>query len=140
MEPGTFIGLDFGASRIGMAIADTNSRLPRPLPAINNDDQILKVLQKIIDDNKVKQIIIGRPRSLEGLSTHQTEVVQQFVEQLRKSIDIQVKMQDEAVTSKKAEAELIARGKPFTKGDIDSLAAVYILEDYLRDLAVINHD
>jgi RNase H-fold protein (predicted Holliday junction resolvase) len=31
-----------------------------------------------------------------------------------------------------AEAELKARGKPFTKEAIDALSATYILEDYLR--------
>jgi RNase H-fold protein (predicted Holliday junction resolvase) len=40
-------------------------------------------------------------------------------------------MQDEAVTSKRAEAELEARGKPYQRGDIDALAATYILEDFL---------
>jgi RNase H-fold protein (predicted Holliday junction resolvase) len=42
-----------------------------------------------------------------------------------------VVFQDEALTSRKAESELNKRGKPYAKGDVDALAATYILEDYL---------
>ncbi len=42
-------------------------------------------------------------------------------------------MQDEAVTSKHAEAELESRGKPYERGDIDALAATYILQDWLAE-------
>ena len=40
-------------------------------------------------------------------------------------------MQDEALTSHHAEEELEARGKPYERGDIDALAATYIVQDWL---------
>jgi RNase H-fold protein (predicted Holliday junction resolvase) len=44
-----------------------------------------------------------------------------------------VALQDEALTSKHAEAELTSAKKHFSKADIDALSAVYILEDYLKE-------
>jgi RNase H-fold protein (predicted Holliday junction resolvase) len=40
------------------------------------------------------------------------------------------------VTSKQAEAELSSRGKPYSKADIDALAATYILDDFLHQLKI----
>jgi RNase H-fold protein (predicted Holliday junction resolvase) len=42
-------------------------------------------------------------------------------------------MQDEAATSRQAESELQARGKPYSKEDIDALSATYILEDFISE-------
>jgi RNase H-fold protein (predicted Holliday junction resolvase) len=60
--------------------------------------------------------------------------VRQFGASLAQQVDLPLSWQDEAVTSAQAEAELVQRKKPYTKGDIDALAAVYILNDYLSEL------
>ena len=75
--------------------------------------------------------MVGLPRGLDGQRTAQTEEVEAFARGLGERFGLPVHMQDEAVTSKQAEAELEARGKPYGKGDIDALAATYILQDWL---------
>ena len=59
--------------------------------------------------------------------------IAEFTKQLKQSFNLPVYFQDEAVTSKQAEAELQARGKHYEKSDIDALAATYILEDWLGE-------
>jgi putative Holliday junction resolvase len=85
----------------------------------------------LITEHDVSRIAVGLPRSLDGNITQQTRDTILFINQLRASTTIPVFEQDEALTSRQAEAELIQRAKPYTKADIDALAATYILQDFL---------
>jgi putative transcription antitermination factor YqgF len=68
---------------------------------------------------------------MEGQSTAQTESTLRFTKTLQEHFDLPIDMQDEALTSVRAEEELQERGKAYSPGDIDALAATYILEDWL---------
>jgi putative Holliday junction resolvase len=128
----TFIGLDVGEKRIGVAKAHHSVRLASPLTVVEHGPDVWSDLQSLCQENQVSQIVVGLPRGLDGQSTAQTQYVERFVEELKSRIGLTVHLQDEAVTSKQAEAELEARKKPYNKGDIDALAATYILQDYLE--------
>lgn len=130
--PKTVIALDVGSQRIGVAIASLEARLPRPLLTLTaTDNDLQEQLQAIIEREAVGHIVVGLPRGMAGQQTAQTESTLQFAENLKNQLRIPIDMQDESVTSKQAEAELESRGKPYQRGDIDALAATYILEDWL---------
>ena len=78
-------------------------------------------------------LVVGLPRGLDGQETAQTQTVRDFAAQLREHVAVPMFWQDEALTSQKAEDELSLRKKPFAKGDVDALAATYILDDFLQD-------
>ena len=128
----TYLALDIGLQRIGVAIARSDSRLSRPLSVIFNNDNFVDQLNQLIQINNINELVIGIPHGLDGQSTDQTRYTEDFVSSLKKNINLPIHLQDEAVTSVQAEKELIARGKPYSKGDIDSLAATYILDDFLQ--------
>lgn len=125
------LALDVGDKRIGVAAASVIARLPHPVATLQNDSSFFDSLKQLIAEESAGRIVIGLPRGLQGQDTAQTRIVQAFAEELKQNIGLPVEMQDEAVTSEKAEAELRSRGKPYTKGDIDALAATYILDDWL---------
>ncbi len=127
------MALDVGGRRIGVAIASVAARIARPLTTLNTGETTLQDIKKLIETESVAALCVGFPRGLDGQQTQQTGVIQAFADALKKAVDIPVYLQDEAVTSRQAEAELQARGKPYVKGDIDALAATYILEDFLHD-------
>ncbi|MEK7599747.1 MAG: Holliday junction resolvase RuvX [Patescibacteria group bacterium] len=129
----SILALDVGNKRIGVAIASLASRLPSPFKTLDNDDKFLQNLQAIITAENVETLVIGLPRGLDGQATDQTSIVQAFVEQLKTDVSLPTYFQDEALTSRKAEEELESRGKPYAKGDIDALAATYILDDFLAE-------
>ena len=129
--PSSVLALDVGEARVGVAVASLTARLPRPFTTLGRGPQFLDQLQKIIAAENVAQLVVGLPRNLSGGETGQTTSVKAFADTLREQLNIPIHFQDEAVTSKQAEAELQARGKPYQAGDIDALAATYILEDYL---------
>lgn len=129
------LALDVGTKRVGVAIASLAARLPRPLVTLEMNDGFVAHLQGLLEQEAVGQLVVGLPRGMQGQSTAQTAMVEDFVADLQKQIDLPVAFQDEAVTSAQAEAELQERGKPYAKGDIDALAATYILQDWLSEHA-----
>lgn len=125
----SILALDVGARRIGVALANTIARIAGPYQTLVNSDTAVADIRAIIDKESVEIVVVGLPRNLSGEDTDQTRYCRDFAAQLMPFIP--VVFQDEALTSHKAEAELKARRKPFQKEDIDSLAATYILDDYL---------
>ncbi len=125
------LALDYGEKRIGVAIAHKIARLPRPLTTLQNSVNILNDIQKLVDRENVGLVVVGLPRSMDGGYSAQTVAAEVFQKQLAQHIDIPVELTDETLTSVDAEAELA--GRAYTKGEVDALAASYILERYLID-------
>lgn len=92
----------------------------------------MQTVQGLIAEQDASMLVIGLPRGMQSQETDQTRYVRDFVSQLKKVVRIPLYWQDEALTSQKAEAELAARKKPYSKGDVDALAATYILDDFLQ--------
>lgn len=131
--PSSILALDVGEQRVGVAYASMAARLASPLTTLPNDASFMPRLQALIAERAVDTVVVGLPRGLEGQSTPQTEQVRAFADNLQKRTQLPVILQDEALTSVKAEQELRGRRRAYTKEDIDSLSATYILEDYLRE-------
>jgi putative Holliday junction resolvase len=127
------LALDVGDRRVGLAIASLAARLPRPMATLERGDGFWQSLDDIIKTEGVGELVVGRPRGLDGQATAQTVVTEDFVSELQAHFALPVHLQDEAVTSQQAEAELKNRRQPYNKADIDALAATYILEDYLHE-------
>jgi putative Holliday junction resolvase len=132
-SPKYILALDYGTSRIGVALASTAARLPEPLTTIYNDPKLFDNIRQIAKEQDISQVVVGLPRDMRGERTQQTALVEAFVDKLAKEIELPIEAQDEAVTSIKAEEELVSRNKNYTKEDIDALSAAYILEDWLKD-------
>lgn len=129
--PNSVLALDVGGRRVGVAVASLEARLPRPLTTLLHDDNFASELAKIVESESIMALIVGLPRGLDGQETQQTVAIANFTKELKAKFDLPVHFQDEAVTSKQAEAELQARSKPYQRSDVDALAATYILEDWL---------
>jgi putative Holliday junction resolvase len=132
---GTVVAFDVGLRRIGVASASVVAGIASPLTTVHHDDNIVHTLCNLLSEQEAVALVLGLPRGLDGQDTAQTRAVEQFAAELKKHTDIPMYWQDEAVTSRKAEEELEQRGKPYDKGDIDALAATYILEDFLLEHA-----
>lgn len=127
----SILALDVGERRIGVALASRAARLASPIGYVDNDETIVATLKKLLTAHDVEEIVVGYPRNMSGDPTAQTEMVEAFVTSVAPQLSLPIVFQDESLTSRRAEHELASRGKPYEKGDIDALAATYILEDYL---------
>lgn len=130
-DPSSVLALDVGDRRVGVAVASLVARLPRPLTTLDRGANFFNELKKLIVSENAGQLVVGLPRGLDGQSTGQTEATERFVAELRREIDLPIHLQDEALTSRQAEAQLQTRRGGHAKADIDALAAVIILDDFL---------
>lgn len=122
------LGLDYGSKRIGIAVADENSKVALPYKVLENKgaDFVLSELKKIIVVEKISKIIVGLPLSLSGKESKKTKETHEFSAFLAKNFDIPVEMKDERLSSRLADT--LAQG---AKNSRDIGAAMVILEDYL---------
>ena len=121
------LGIDLGTSRTGVALSDPLGFTCTPLPVIRERDEgkILLTVVAIAAEHGADEIVVGLPRPLGGGSNEQLEAVLAFKERLSAATATPVSTWDERYTSKLAD-----RGGKRT-GEQDSVAACYMLQDYL---------
>lgn len=134
MSKRSLVCLDVGEKRIGVAVADSAVRIAVPFDTIEVDGNELQSIAEIVIRERADTIVLGYPRNQLGEPTAQTRYVEQFAEKLEDMAPTIV-FQDESLTSVLAEQRLKESKRPYTKGDIDSLAAAIILQDYLEQHA-----
>ncbi|OGL29950.1 hypothetical protein A3D14_00455 [Candidatus Saccharibacteria bacterium RIFCSPHIGHO2_02_FULL_47_12] len=130
----SILAFDHGQKRIGVAVASLQTRLAQPLTTLEQSPALMDDIKTLLKENSATALVVGLPRNMEGAETKQSAEARKFAQELEKIIGLPVHLVDESVTSKQAEAELDARGVRYNKEHVDSLAAVYILEDYLQAL------
>ncbi|MEO5499187.1 MAG: Holliday junction resolvase RuvX [Candidatus Saccharimonadales bacterium] len=127
----TFVGLDIGEKRIGVASADNEVRIAFPVSTVMVDGLEISRLREIVTEIQPSALIVGYPRNQKGEATAQTAIIIEFAQQLE-VLKIPIVFQDESLTSVLAEEYLKRTKKNYTKSDIDSHAAAIILGDYLE--------
>jgi len=132
------LGIDYGEKKEGLAITDEMHLTVRPL-AIVPAKFALKEISLIVERQHVEAVVIGLPLSMDG-TLHHKENFQTFLEQLKKTLNIPVKTQDERLTTVESERLLSSRKSRASSAttkkrkNVDSLAAAIILQDYLASL------
>ena len=134
------LGLDIGNKRIGVAISDSEQILASPLTTVvrDNDEKVIEAILGLVNEYDVQRIIIGMPYSLNGGIGNQANDVMALVKKLSKCTEVDIKFQDERLSTIAAERLLKEAG---TKGDKrkqkrDAAAAAFILQGYLDSLKV----
>lgn len=127
------LGIDYGDSRIGVAIADKQNLMATPHSVIQNKGKnfVLSEIKNIAQKNNVAEIVVGMPVSMKGkgVESEQQKKVIAFVEYLQNNISIPVHIFDERLSS--AGAEQLGRNRK--KGAAkDDLAAMIILQSYIN--------
>lgn len=129
------ICLDVGEKRIGMARADSATRIAVPVGFIVVDGSEWNEISRIARTFNTNLFVLGLPRSNSGNETAQSLYVRNFAKTLTTKIPgARIKFQDESLTSVTAEERLKSRKKKYEKGDIDTEAAAIILQDFLENL------
>jgi len=131
------IGLDVGTVRIGVARADTATKIAIPDGFINVNGQEISEIQRKLRLYNSNILVMGMPRSNNGNQTAQSEFVKQFARQVAATIPgLKIYFQDESLTSIEAERRLKARKNNYQKGEIDAESASIILQDFIERMQV----
>lgn len=123
------LALDVGDARVGVAIASTIARLPRPLDILQNEPAITDKIKQLAAEQNVKTIVVGLPRNMAGEETKQSRISRQFAKELAESTGLSVVLSDESLSSKRAEQYGAGQRRPGEH--LDDIAACFILEEYL---------
>ena len=129
------IGLDVGEKRIGVAKADSSTRIAIPVGFVLVDGTEWQEIARIARMNGTDWFVLGLPRSNRGNETAQSLYVRNFARTLVEKIPgAKVRFQDETLTSVEAEERLKQRKKNYEKGEIDAEAASIILQDFMENI------
>jgi len=123
--------LDYGAQRIGVAVANTEVGIAFPAAVLPNDlEQVARWLQK----EGIQRVVVGAPYLMWGERGAQLQTVEAFAEQLRQRLGIPVELYDERLTTMEAERRLREGELPRKKREavVDAVAAAILLDAYLR--------
>lgn len=127
------IGLDVGTRRIGVAKADTSTKIAVPDGFINVNGQEFSEIARLSRLYNTKTFVIGLPRNNQGEETAQSTYVRRFAQTLAQTIPgTKIYFQDESLTSVEAESRLKTRKDGFEKGDVDAESAAIILQDCIE--------
>ena len=145
-KPAKILALDYGRARIGLAIADTETALARPLGTLDriNRNEDMRRLRELVREHGVQQIVVGLPLRLDGTRGDMAEEAARFGQRVHKQFGLPVEMVDERLTSWEAERLLEEQQgrtinapagrkhkKEKEKLGVDAVAAALILKEYL---------
>jgi putative Holliday junction resolvase len=121
-----YLGIDYGSKRVGVALSDEGNTFALPHSVIQNSEELVEDLRKIIHENKVGHIILGESKNFKGEDNKIMKDIRNFKEDLENTLNMPVIFEPEFLTSHEAEH---IQGK----NDMhDASAAALILKSYLE--------
>jgi putative Holliday junction resolvase len=126
------LGLDYGSTRIGVAVSDPLGVTAQPLAAIRRegDRKDIEKIAALARELGVGTVVIGLPLLLDGTEGTQAAKARAFGEKVGARLALPVKTVDERLTTVQAERHLIQSGirREKRKDLRDSLSAALILQ------------
>ncbi len=135
------LGIDYGDSRVGIAITDALGITAQGLETISyngNDKVLLKRLDEIFEKyTDVETIVVGMPFNMNGTKTIRAEITEKFIHKLKcKYNKKKIETIDERLTTVAAHKTMnfLDVNKNKKKEIVDTISAVYILEMYINKI------
>ena len=132
------LGIDYGDSRVGIAITDELEITAQGLETIHhngNDKIVLKRIEELNNEYKFDTIVVGMPINMNGTKTERVEITNKFIHKLKcKFNKIKIETIDERLTTVAAHRTMnyLNIYKTEKKNIVDTISAVYILETYMN--------
>lgn len=136
------LGIDYGDSRVGLAITDSLNITVQGLETIHhngNDKIILRRLDEILEMYEIDTFVVGMPINMNGTLGERVEVTNKFINKLKcKYNKIKIETVDERLTTVEAHRTMnfLNVDKSKKRNIVDTISAEYILEIYMHHLDV----
>tara|TARA_B100001123_G_scaffold438548_1_gene573574 strand:- start:797 stop:1258 length:462 start_codon:yes stop_codon:yes gene_type:complete len=129
------LSLDYGESKVGIAISDPNCTiaLPSEVYKRNKTDKDFIYIKEFIEKNDIQAVLIGMPYNMDGTEGEKCIEVKNFTNKLLEFININIIFWDERFSTQAQEKILIEQdlSRKKRKKVIDKLAAGYFLQSFL---------
>lgn len=135
------LGIDYGTSRIGVAVSDDLGLFSHPLETVAGLDSA-KAAERIallVRNRRIDHLVVGLPLHLDGREGEAVARVRRFLNQLGPLLPSGVKVHevDERLSTVSAREKLRASGRNLRnlKSVLDQAAAMEILQSWLDERA-----
>jgi putative holliday junction resolvase len=130
------LGIDYGDSRIGVALSDPFGWTAQGIETIyikGKWDSALTKIGDLVKKHAVEEIVVGFPKNMNGTVGPRGEKTIEFIEALSKIVSIKIEKWDERLTTVAANRAMHEMGIKTSKkkGIVDQIAAIYILQSFL---------
>jgi putative Holliday junction resolvase len=133
----TLLAFDFGTKSIGVAIGQQLTGTARPLAALKAHDGTpdWNRIEALLKEWEPDRVVVGLPLNMDGSEQPLTARARKFANRIHGRFGVQVDLHDERLSTVEARAELFERGgfRALSKGSVDSLSAVIILESWFEN-------
>lgn len=133
-----WMALDVGLKTIGIAVTDPLRIMARPLTTLARRDVVsdARALSRLIREQEVDKLIVGRPRHLDGTPSETVGLIEPLVRHLEELTTVAMEWVDERLSTKEAEELMREAGLslPEQQRRRDEFAAAVILRRYLEEL------
>lgn len=95
------LGIDPGKKNIGIAICDENKKVATPYKTLTKNKfiSLLAEISNIIQENKIKGIVVGKPINMDGSLGRSAQSSMDFAKNLSKNVTIPITLWDERLSS-----------------------------------------
>lgn len=130
------MSVDLGKARTGIAISDQGESFAFPKTVITeyNETRLTEKVGALAKEYGAELIVVGYPKNMDGSAGSRAEECAAIAHNIEESCGVRTVLWDERCTTVSAHTALNytdTRGKK-RKAVVDAVAAVIILEDYLR--------
>lgn len=130
-----YLGIDYGKTRIGLAISDALLSMAHPLQTLSSKpfEKAIEQLCDIIQKETVTDLVIGLPKRSDATASEAEQWVRSFAEVLKQKVDLPIHFVDERYSTVIAHQFLSSSGLKTKKhrSVVDQVAAQVILQDFL---------
>lgn len=129
----TYLGFDFGAKNIGVAVGQELTRTATALVtlrAVNNKPD-WDAIKRLIEEWRPDACVVGLPLKMDGTEMEFTPRARRFANQLNGRFNLPVHLMDERLSSVEAERIMLQSGSK-DWSDSDRIAAQLILQSWLE--------
>lgn len=125
-----YLGIDYGAKRVGVALSDDSGKIAFPHSTLSNDGTLLGEVKRICHEYLVEEIVIGESLNFHNMPNKLMKAIHRFEKKMSKELHLPVHLSPEHFSS--AEAARV-HGKDDEL--IDASAAAIILQSFLDRLS-----
>jgi len=128
-----YLGIDYGTKKVGLAVSDATGKMAFPHSVVKNDNDLISAIMNVIEEKRVKEIVIGHSLDLDGGVNKIHSEVEELITELTLETGLPIHLEPEQYTT---QAALREQGR---NAQTDASAAALILDSFLKKQIMTNN-
>ncbi len=132
-DTGRILGVDPGQRRVGLAVSDPLGVIAQGIDTFDrNTGKLIEHIGLLVEQHGVIEVVVGHPVSMSGRPNESSRRARSLAREIERRFALPVILWDERLSSREARRTMAGTGAARRdKGNVDRVAAVLILQNYL---------